>query len=220
MFGRLWHLILEKARDKGVRQASSIAQSAGFRLNIDLDGDEPALNNTSSIPKLMSTVATDASLQPKIDAVARCMVASLFYFVVNQSTRRCASDKYTLTRQILCSIQRSEPALEALLAKLKNSRGRFIVNSVPIAGAIPGGLFLSKDGNFQVPVNTKTPNRLTITLDMDEAGACDISSSPFSVQKLVAAQGLDDPFGRPNHRKQKRTDNSGKVPVKRRRAAG
>jgi hypothetical protein len=62
MFGRLWHLILEKARDKGVRRALSIAQSAGFCLNIDLDGDEPALDNTSSILKLMLTVATDASL--------------------------------------------------------------------------------------------------------------------------------------------------------------
>jgi hypothetical protein len=166
----------------------------------------------------VSTVATNASLQPKIDAVARRIVASLFYFVVDQSTRRCASDKYILTRQILCSIQHSEPALEALLAKLTNSRGRFIVNSVPIAGAIPGSLFLSKDSNFQVPVNTKTPDRLTITLDIGEARACNISSSPFSVQKLVAAQGLDDPFSRPNHCKQKRTDNSSKVLVKRRRA--
>jgi hypothetical protein len=220
MLGRLWHLIWEKSRDKAVRRASSMAQSAGFRLNIDLDGDEPTLDDTSSIPKLVSTVATDASLQPKIDAVARRMVASLFYFVVDPSTRRCASDKYMLTGQILCSIRRSEPALEALLAKLTNSRGRFMVNGAPIVGAVPGGSFLGKDGNLQVRVNTKTPDKVAITLDMGEAGACDISGSPFSVQKLVAAQGLDDPFGRPDHRKRKRTDNSSKVPVKRRRAAG
>jgi hypothetical protein len=115
------------------------------------------------------------------------MVALLFYFVVDWLMRRCASDKYTLTGQILCLIRRSEPALEALLAKLTNSRGRFIVNSVPIAGAILGGLFLGKDGNFQVPVNIKTLDRLTITLDIGKAGACDISGSPFLVQKLVAA---------------------------------
>jgi hypothetical protein len=197
-----------------------MAQSAGFRLNIDLDGDKPALDDTSSLPKLVSTVATNASLQPKIDAVARRIVASLFYFVVDRSKRRCTSNKYTLTRQILCSIRRSEPALEALLAKLTNSRGRFIVNGVPIAGAIPGGLFLSKDSNFQIPVNTKTPDRLTITLDIGKARACDISGSPFSVQKLVAAQGLNNPFGRPDYCKRKRTDNSGKVPVKRHRVAG
>jgi hypothetical protein len=221
MFARLWHLCLEKSRDKAVRRASSMAQSAGFRLNIDLEGDEPRLDDTSSIPKLLSTVATDASLHPKIDALARRMVASLFYFKLKPSTRKCASDKYLLTGKILCLIGRGEPAaLEALLAKLTTSRGRFMVNGAPIAGAIPGGSFLGEDGNFEVLVNQKSPDKLTITLDMGEAGAYDISRSPFSVQKLVAAQGLDAPFGTSDHRKRKRTDNSGNVSVKRRRAFG
>ncbi|KAF2994065.1 hypothetical protein E8E13_002393 [Curvularia kusanoi] len=38
----------------------------------------------------------------------------------------------------------------------------------------------------------------------DEEAGSDITGSPFSVRKLVAAQGLDAAFGRPDHRKRKR----------------
>jgi hypothetical protein len=57
-------------------------------------------------------------------------------------------------------------------------------------------------------VNTKSIDRCTIPLDIDEDEACHISGSPFSMPRLITAQGLDAPFGRLDHRRRKRSDNS------------
>jgi hypothetical protein len=209
MLSRGWNLIWEKSRDRAVRRAASLIKPASYRLNIEFDGDEPRLDDTSSIPKLVSKVETDAALRPKIDAVARCMVASLFYFELDPLLRVCDSDKYMLTGKILCSVRQNDPALKALLAKLTASGGRFAVNGSPIVGS-----FLGKDGNFHVRVDVQTFDKLAITLELDEAGACNISGSPFSVQKLVVAQGLHAPFGRSDHRIQKRSDGDSSVPVR------
>jgi hypothetical protein len=222
MISRTWHLFWEKSRDKAVRRASSMIKSASHRLNVEFDGDEPRLDDTSSIPKLVSKIQTDASLPPKIDVVARCMVASLFYFTLDMLPRVCDDGKYVLTGQIQCSIHPSDDdrqALSALLSHLKSGGGKFAVNGSPIVDARAGGSFLGIDGTFQVRVNEKTFDKLVITLKVGGADACNISGSPFSVQKLVATQGLDAPFGRPDHRKRKRNDDSRDAGAKRVRVA-
>jgi hypothetical protein len=217
MVSRAGHLIWEKLRDKAVRRASCMAKSASYRLDIEFDGDEPRLDDTTSITQLVSKVQSDTSLRPKIDAVARCMVASLFYFSLDSPPRMCNSNEYMLTGQIRCSLWRSESALKALLTKLASGRGRFMVNGSPIGDVVTDGSFLEKDGNFRICVSIKTLDRLAITLEAGGAEACNVSGSPFSVQKLVAAQGLDAPFGRPDHRKRKRSDDCASATVKKRR---
>jgi hypothetical protein len=144
------------------------------------------------------------------------MVASLFYFELDSLPQKC-DGKYVLTGHILCSVRRSDPALEVLLSKLASSRGRFLVNDCPIPGTITDPSFLGKDANFRVRVNAETVDRLTISLELDGADVCNISGSPFSVSMLVTAQGLDAPFGRPDHRKRKRSEDEERWTAKRRR---
>ena len=58
---------------------------------------------------------------------------------------------------------------------------------------------IDADGNFCLPLDVETKDKFVITLQLaDEEAGSDISGSPFSVQKLVAAQGLDAAFGRPD----------------------
>jgi hypothetical protein len=217
MFHRALDLVWELSRGRVVRRVSSMAdRSASYRLNLEFDGPEPGLDDTSSIPGLMSKVQTDAAvLCPKIDAIARHMVASLFYFeLLDYSPCIGDSDMYVLTGQIMCSIRRSDPALEALLVRLTSGGGRFAFNRAPITGAATRASFLGADGNFQVRVDATTHNMLAITLELDGMEACHIGGSPFSVEKLVAVQGLDAPFGRPDHRKRKRSNDDKETAAK------
>lgn len=222
MLRRLGDLLLEKTRDKTVRRACQTAVLAGrtlhriHRLNVDFCGTEPRLDDAASIPELVSKVEADASLSGQIDAVARCMVASLFYFELDSLPQR-RDGRYAITGHVLCSVRRSDPALRALVGKLARCRGRFLVNDCPILDARADSPLLGKDGNVRIQVSTVTGDRLEISLELDDGEACSISGSPFSVPRLVAAQGLDAPFGRPDHRKRKRLGGDGRPTTKRRR---
>lgn len=221
MLRRTCDLLLEKTRDKPIRRACKTAALAGnvlhriHRLSVHFDGAEPRLDDTSRIPELIRKAQTDPSLSPEIDAVARRMVASLFYFELELgSLPQWCNGKYLLSGHIRCSIRRGDAALEALLSKLASSRGRFLVGD----WAIPDTSYLGKDGNFCIHVTVETKRRFAVTLKLgDEEAGSDISGSPFSVQQLVAAQGLDAPFGHPDHRKRKREGEEVGLASKRRR---
>lgn len=243
MLRRVRDLVVEKTRDKPIKRACKIVALAGnvlhriHRLNVSFAAGEPRLDDTGSIPELIRTAQRDSSLTPEIDAVARRMFASLFYFELDDSLPQWRDGKYVLSGRILCSIPCGDAAFEALLSKVSNSGGRFLVNGWVVPGTHARSSFLGKDGNFEVQVSVETADRFAITLEMGdvEAGSDhrnnssgsgsndhsndisnDISGSPFSVQRLVAAQGLYAPFGRPDH-KRKATGGEELLPNKRRR---
>ena len=222
MLARTRDLILEKMRDKTVRRAYKTVKVAAqilhkiHRLSVDFDATEPRLDDTRSIPGLKQKVETDHSLSPKIDTVARCVIASLFYFELDSLPKR-SDGKYVVTGHILCSIRRSDPAFTALLSKLSSCSSRFLVNDWTIPGTINSPSFLGKDGNFRMQVHVETFDRLTISLEQGDGKTCNISGSPFPVQKLVMAQGIDAPFGRADHRKRKRSNDDESMVAKRRR---
>ena len=83
-------------------------------------------------------------------------------------------------------------------------------------------------------VSVETADRFAVTVELGDVEAGDsssknsrsdnndshISGSPFSVQRLVAAQGLDAPFGLPDHRKRKAPTEEELLPSKRRWTGG
>jgi hypothetical protein len=146
------------------------------------------------------------------------MIASLFYFELAFLPQR-RDGKYLLTGHIMCSIRRGDPALEALLIKLESSCGRFLVNGCPTSSSTTNFSFLGQDGNVQIRVITEIIDKFTISLDTDEDETCHISGSPFSVPRLIKAQGLDAPFGRSDHHKRKRSDDSEALTRKKRQTS-
>ena len=210
MFPRTRDLILEKMRDKTVRRAYKTVRLAVqildriHRLSTDFDATEPRLDDTRSIPELKSKVEMDYSLSARIDTIARCMIASLFYFELDSLPER-HDGKYIVTGHILCSITRSDPAFGALLSKLANNSAGFLMNDWPIPGTFDDTSFIGKDGNFRKRVDLDTFGKFTISLKEGDAEPCNISRSPFSIENLIAAQGLDAPFGRADHGKRKRS---------------
>jgi hypothetical protein len=226
MLRRLVDLLAEKSRDKNVRQACKAAGLAGrflhrvHRLSVHFDGTEPRLDDTSSIPDLIAMTQSDPSLSAKIDVAARCMVASLFYFELDpDSPPQKRGGTYVLAGWVLCSVRSGDPALAALMNKLLSSRAEFLVDGRPIpstAVCTPGS-----SRNVCIPVRAESSGFFTVSLKLGDAEACHISGSPFFVPKLIAAQRLDAPFGRPDHHRKRKALESGQGSAsKRRRVEG
>ena len=200
-FPRLCRLFWEKMRDRKVREAFQ-THPRYHRLNVQFEGDEPRLDDIQSIPDIKSKVQDDQLVCKTIDNIARCMVASLFYFELDSMPRR-VEGKYVGTGHVLCSLTPSEPAFSVLFDRLSAS-GQFWINGLPVADISDGSCF-DNEGNFRKQVEINTDDRLAVTLKQDSSEPCNISGSPFSVRKLILLQGLCAVFGSPDHRKRKRS---------------
>jgi hypothetical protein len=221
MFCRIRDLLLEKMRDRGVQRACKSVALAGkvldrvHRLSVGFDGPEPRLDDTNMIRELTIKSQIDPALTSTINIIARRMVASLFYFELDGlRPPQWRNGGYLLRGYIFCSIRRGDAALAALLRKLCSSRGRFLVGNWAVSDA----LCVGTDGNFRLSLEVETKDKFAITLQLaDEEVGSNISGSPFSVRKLVAAQGLDAAFGWPDHRKRKRIGEDERSSTKRQR---
>ncbi|RYN15669.1 hypothetical protein AA0113_g12559 [Alternaria arborescens] len=158
------------------------------------------------IPELTLKSQADPTLVPKVDLVTRRMVASLFYFELDDDALpQWRNGRYAFRGYIQCSIRHGDAALAALLRKLSSSHGRFLVGDWAVSDASHASR-IGTDGNFCLSVYVETKEEFAITLQLanEEAGS-DISGSPFSIRKLIAAQDLDAAFGRSDHLKRKST---------------
>jgi hypothetical protein len=59
---------------------SALVSNQYHRLDVEFDQAEPRLDDAKSMSELKSKVQADDSLSKAIDRIARCTVASLFYF--------------------------------------------------------------------------------------------------------------------------------------------
>lgn len=212
-FPRLCRMFWEKMRDRKIRQAFQ-THPRYHRLDIEFDHAEPRLDDRRSIPELKSKVQTDDSISKVIDSVARCMVASLFYFELDSMPERL-DGKSVGTGHIQCSLRRNSPAFSLLLHQLSRNSAVFYFNEYPIPGRIGDTSFLGADGNFRKRVELNVAERFTISLKQGSSQPCNISGSPYSVEKLIVAQGLDAHFGTAEHQKRKRAVDGG-LPARKR----
>jgi hypothetical protein len=185
------------------------------RLSVDFDGPEQRLDDTSMIRELTLKSQTDPALTPTIEIAAGHMVASLFYLELDgPQPPQWRNGAYKLREYLFCSIRRGDAVLAALLRKLSSNCGKFLVGD----WAVSDTLCVGTDGNFCLSLDLETKDKFAITLQLaDEEVGSNISGSPFSVRKLVTAQGLDAAFGRPDHRKRKRIGEDERSSCKRRR---
>ena len=199
-FPRLCRLFWEKMRDKKIRQAYH-SHPRYHRLNVKFDGEEPQLDDIMSIPGLKSEVQGNDSISDEIDHVARCMIASLFYFELDSKPER-NDGKYIGSGRILCSLRSHEPSFKELFDRLSSIPAQFYLDQHVIA-AVEDSPCFDKDGNFRIQVELNTADRFAISLQERSSEPYNISGSPFSVRKLIQAQAFDASFGRPGHKKRK-----------------
>ena len=200
---RLGRLLWEKMRDRKVRQVFQ-THPKYHRLNLEFEGVEPRLDDTKSIPYLKTKAQEDRSLSKVIDNIAQIMIASLFYFELDTIPER-VDGKYISTGHIFCSVRYNNAAFHSLFNRLSNTSAYFLFNGDPLPVASDSSCF-SREGNFRKCVELNTENTFTIILKQTGSNPCDISGSPFSIQRLIKAQGLDATFGKSNHRKRQILD--------------
>jgi hypothetical protein len=199
-FPRLCRMFWERMRDKHVKQIFR-THPRYHRLDTEFDGVLPRLDNTKSIPELQLKAQEDHSITKVIDNIARCAIASLFYFELDSIPEGC-NGKHIGTGSIFCSVRRSDPAFKLLLDQLSNAT--FYLNNCPIPGEVGECSFIGKDGNFRKRVELSLSGRFTIFLKQDDSEPCNISGSPYLIQELISEQELDAHFGGAHHGKRKR----------------
>ncbi|KIW28854.1 uncharacterized protein PV07_04717 [Cladophialophora immunda] len=199
---RVRDLVWEKSRDQQVRQVFA-HHSRYHRLDHEVDHDY-GLDDISHMLELKSDVEHNTSLSESIDRVARCAVASLFYFELGDlPTRR--NGRYIGTGRILCSILGKDPEFKILLTQLASRYAQFHVNGEPIPGDWCDPRSLDLDGNFCRIVTLKTAEQISVTLRMGNASTeTHISGLPSTIGNLIKAQGFNAYFGTRDHRKRKR----------------
>lgn len=211
---RLRRLFWEKMGDRKVRQVLQ-RQRRYHRLTVHFDGDEPMLDNARCMSEMGRKARDDPSLSGPIAHLRRCMIASLFYFELDSLPERHRG-RYTGTGSILCTIRRTEPGFRELFSQLSERSVQIVVDGRPMT-AIGDAACFDREGNFRKAVALDTYGTLQIALREGASAPCDIGRSPFSVERLVALQGLDSVFGRRSCRKRKNSCQDAAT-AKRRRA--
>ncbi len=199
-FPRLCRMFLEKMRDGKIRQTFQ-THPRYHRLDFEFDKVEPRLDDTESMSDLKRKVESDDSVSTLIHSVARCMIASLFFFELDSNPDNIEG-RSVGSGNIQCSIRRGNLAFSPLLRQLADASAMFFLNDSPIAGKFDDGSFLDREGNFRKSVELNLSGKFTISLKQGSE-KYNISGSPYTVEKLVMAQGLNAHCGSINHRKRK-----------------
>ncbi|CZS94309.1 related to calcium-independent phospholipase A2 [Rhynchosporium graminicola] len=162
-----------------------------FRFDMEFDGPEPALDNTTKMQELKTAARAAVHGSTELKRLARCIVAELFVFELDHDPSR-ENGKYLCTGRILCRRRANHHAFDILMKQLSKKSIKFFVEGRPIEGLIDK--LIDRRSAF------------TIQLREGNMDSCSISGSPFTINGLVSAQELSAPFGTSNHRKRIRVD--------------
>lgn len=202
------------------RQDQSDSKKRGeyFRFNIDFSEREPRLDDTSKMRELkdLARYSILNSNAKQLDRLAHCIIAEHFVFELEAVPRK-ESGQYSCIGYVSCRLRSGSAAFDQLLARLTKSSARFLLRGRPLAGRIQDRSSRGRDGNFRKRVCFEVSSKQDMfALSLQEGGLepCNISGSPFSVDWLVKAQGLDRKFAR----KRGITDNEA-MPRKRQRVS-
>lgn len=201
---RLGRLIWERLRDKKTRQLF-YGHRWYHRLNVQFPGDEPRLDDVASIPKLKAQVDEDIALSKKVDSIALSILASLFYLELDSVPRR-ANGQFSGSATILCCVPHTDPALEELMQQLGTKT--FIYVNDQVAGRFVRNVCFDQAGRFRWKIDLDTSDSFRVSIKLEHK-LCEISGSPFSMERLIKTQGLEADFGMANHRKRKNQGSSG-----------
>jgi hypothetical protein len=158
---QLCRLFWEKMRDEKVRQAF-YGHPRYYRLNVEFDGEEPKLDDTSSISVMKTRTQGDSSLSGIPDNIARCVIASLLYFELDAVPFQ-VDGRNLGSGRILCSIRRHDPAFLELFKHLSSISAQLYINQRH-AAVIDDLMCFDSDGSFRKCIDLNTEDSFIISL--------------------------------------------------------
>lgn len=196
------------------------------RLDIEFDGPEPRLDSVSDMASLQSRALRDPLLSQVLDNIAECAIASLFYLKLHTRPRYMGG-QYVGSGSIECVLRHHEPALDILLDRLCATGARFLRGDKNVSdlhdkciAEVGDRSNLDETRNFCTSLTLGVQDSFSIFLQEGSNTPRHISGSPFSVERLVRAEGLEAYFGRADHRKRDWAHDECAIPqAKRRRSS-
>ncbi|KAH7065101.1 acyl transferase/acyl hydrolase/lysophospholipase [Macrophomina phaseolina] len=185
------------------------------RLNLNLDGPEPDIDDVSSMKLLKSQAQNYLRSSPKLTLIRESVFASIFYFEL-EDIPVYQSGAYLCVGHILCRLNLCKEGRKALYKELRQNSYYFLLDGHPIRcmEATPRGVPL-----YRKRIQFKTASidqQVSITIG-GIAHPRYISGLPKSLRELIKQQKLDAPFGRVNHHTFGKRVPS--VPLKRKRSS-
>ncbi len=167
----------------------------------------------SKIPELICQVQNDQSITGAIDKISKCMIASMFYFKLD-AIPRTSNGRHVGSGNIFCLLTPDDVAFPELFDQLTKASAQFYVDNRFLANVVEDSSFDST-GNFRKAVRVEAVESFAISLQYSTE-RYNISGSPYKVELVIKAQGLNAFFGRPDHQKRLCEDDQ-QVPRKKRR---
>lgn len=191
------------------------------RLNIEFDGKQPPLDDVKQSGEIARMVRETALSTPAITALARELRAEQFLFELDPSRPpQYINGIYECFGYISCRLRAGDPALKVFMQQLIDNHafwqcGRRVL---PAEFQCDGGM--NGYGNFYQEVAFHMPNRqglFKILLQDGPGKPCNISGSPFTLERLMRQQKLEPWFGTPCNSKRRQLDTSNRFQKKQRR---
>ncbi|KAH6980575.1 hypothetical protein EDB80DRAFT_826088 [Ilyonectria destructans] len=184
---------------------NALYDSLPLELTLQAIFDHVAPLDTGSVPRLKRSVYQDRPLQDAICALAKRIVAGLFYFELDAVPSQ-RGPQFRGSGSIRCLRPCADEALSALVQKLLQSSAAFRLNGSRVPGTLSGASFWTSCGNFRKKIKF-TSGDATISITLQQGSPeYPISGSPFRLSELVEAQQLNANFGRSDHRERGRRD--------------
>lgn len=169
-----------------------------FRLDFEHDGPQPALDDVADLKGRQAWAEEAAARSPTVDALALSVRAQHFYLELD-SEPLYTDGRYACSGRIMCDIDLGTSAQMLLLDCLNRGEAQLLLDGQPVVGGCVGR-DAGEHGssvvvqNVTFSVDTK---QTKFSFDMREGSdkSSGISGSPFTIDRLVQAQGLDDYFG-------------------------
>lgn len=173
-----------------------------FRLDVKLPGTEPRLDAVELMGPLLSETQRQHARNPEVAQIADILITTMFYL---ELTDRPIRDKKGVSCQgrILCDLAPGR-LLEHFITELEQRKAIFRIPGATIRIQKRLRQRLTTDV-FQINMKFRARDHndtFPITLqfnDGDIVKVHGISTSPFTLNQLLRAQGWANPFGRADH---------------------
>ncbi|KAH7230129.1 uncharacterized protein BKA55DRAFT_526364 [Fusarium redolens] len=168
-----------------------------YRLDLTIT-NPPAIDDTTSMPVLVSMVYRDDILLGAVPEIAYHLFATLFYFELTALPQKSGSNLY-VKGSILCTRKGRDAALPKIAKKLR--RSKVYINGKSCRSIIE----TDEHGNIQQHLEFMTDKSLLIELKEEGSlRAFPISGSPYDITNLIERGSTTAVFGMRTHKKRVR----------------
>lgn len=193
-----------------MNRISEIDRDRYFRLNLSYEDQDLALDDVDQMSQLQERAMLYILDHHECSRVARALWGASFFFELD-SLPSFLNGLYHCQGSILCRRPYSKLMVEQITQRYP--RAAFLINNEESSnGTLTNVVCCSACGYFRQFVHLETQHldeNIDIRLSFDEAHCTNIGGMPQSVSWYIVQQGLNLPFGRPDHGRSSRSRDCG-----------